>query len=61
MLRRSGQQLLGRLGQQLRGYAAEPALTGEASPFLRFGSPFAQQLDLSQAVAQLPETKVSNS
>ncbi|KAL4428026.1 hypothetical protein ABPG75_002115 [Micractinium tetrahymenae] len=59
MLRRSGQQLLGRLGQQLRGYAAEPALTAEASPFLRFGSPFAQQLDLSQAVAQLPETKVT--
>lgn len=61
MLRRSGQQLLGRLGQQLRGYAAEPALTGETSPFLRFGSPFAQQLDLSQAVAQLPETKVGSS
>lgn len=56
MLRRGGKQLLQQV-QQLRGFAAEAALV-EESPFLRFGQPFAPQLNLNAALAQLPETKV---
>ena len=56
MLRRGGKQLLQQV-QQLRGFAAEAALA-EESPFLRFGQPFAPQLNMSAALAQLPETKV---
>lgn len=60
MLRlRHGRKLLGQLQQAAsRGFAAEAALA-EESPYLRFGSPFAQQLNLTPALAQLPETKVS--
>lgn len=57
MLRRGGKQLLQQV-QQLRGFAAEAALV-EESPFLRFGQPFAPQLNLNAALAQLPETKVT--
>jgi hypothetical protein len=42
---------------QLRGFSAQAALA-EESPFLRFGSPFAQTIS-NNIVAQLPETKVS--
>lgn len=52
----------GLLLQQLRKYSAQAALTtAEESPFLRFGSPFAPQLNMNQIVAQLPDTKVSQS
>jgi hypothetical protein len=59
MLRlRYGRQLLGQLQQAAsRGFAAEAALA-EESAYLRFGSPFAQQLNLSPALAQLAETQV---
>lgn len=45
------------LAQQARGFAAEAALA-EEGVFSRFGSPFAQQLNLAPALAQLPETQV---
>lgn len=57
MLRRGGSKLLSQL-QQLRGYAAAEAALATESPFLRFGSPFAAQLNMNDALAQLPETKV---
>lgn len=58
MLRlRHGGRLIGQLAQAGRGFAAEAALA-EESPYLRFGSPFAQQLNLTPALAQLAETKV---
>ena len=58
MLRRGGSRLLGAALQQVRGYAADAALATEGQEFLRFGSPFAQQLNLAPALATLPETKV---
>ncbi len=57
MLRRGGSRLLGAALQQVRGYAADAALATEGQEFLRFGSPFAQQLNLAPALATLPETK----
>ena len=59
MLRRGGSRLLGAALQQVRGYAAEAALATEGQEFLRFGTPFAQQLNLAPALATLPETKVT--
>lgn len=58
--------IIGRKGsrvlQQLRQYAAQAELApANDSAFLRFGSPFAAQLNMNQALAQLPETKVSPS
>lgn len=59
-MRRSGGRLLSQMGQQLRAYSAAPAVV-EENAFLRFGSPFAQDISggLSAAIAQLPETKVT--
>lgn len=51
-----------RLLSQLRGYAAQAEVAqADSETFLRFGSPFAPQLNLNSALAQLPETKVSRS
>ncbi|PSC75779.1 putative mitochondrial-processing peptidase subunit beta [Micractinium conductrix] len=58
MLRRAGSRLLAQLAQT-RGYAAEAAVAEAESPFMRFGSPFAPALNMSDALAQLPETKVT--
>lgn len=56
MLRRGGAKLLQQL-QSVRHYAAEAALA-EESAFLKFGSPFAPALNMTAALAQLPETQV---
>ncbi|KFM23147.1 putative mitochondrial-processing peptidase subunit beta [Auxenochlorella protothecoides] len=46
--------------QQLRGYAASSeAAVVESEVFTRYASPFPAQLNLTSALAQLPETKVS--
>ena len=51
-----------RVAQQLRGFAAHAeVVSAEQSPFLRFGSPFPAQINMQQALAQLPEPKVSDS
>lgn len=54
--RRAG-TVLARLGQ--RSYAEVAPAAVDAETFLRFGSPFAPQLNLSSALSQLPETKVT--
>ncbi len=61
MLSRLARRSNGRLWQQLRGYAAQAdaVAAAEESPFLRFGNPFPQVYNMSQALAQLPETQVS--
>lgn len=46
--------------QQLRGYAAtSEAAVVERDVFTRYASPFPAQLNLTPALAQLPETKVT--
>lgn len=48
--------------QQLRSYAAQAdavATAGE-SPFLRFGNPLPSVYNMSQSLAQLPDTKVGD-
>ena len=53
--RRGGSSLL----RHLRGFAAQSEVAAaDAETFLRFGNPFAQQLNLGSALSQLPETKV---
>lgn len=48
--------------QQLRGYAASSeAAVVESEVFTRYASPFPAQLNLTSALAQLPETKVDYS
>ena len=53
----------GPLAQQLsrlRGYAAQAELAVADSPFLRFGNPVPEQLNMTSALAQLPEAKVGS-
>ena len=53
----------GQLAQQLsllRGYAAQAELAVADSPFLRFGNPVPEQLNMTSALAQLPEAKVGS-
>lgn len=60
MLSRIARKSNGRLLQQLRGYASADAIAAaEQSPFLRFGNPLPQVFNMSQALAQLPETQVT--
>lgn len=57
--RRGGKQA-GRLLAGLRGFAAQSEVAAvDAETFLRFGNPYAQNLQLGSALAQLPETKVT--
>ena len=61
MLSRIARKSNGRLLQQLRGYASADAIAAaEQSPFLRFGNPLPQVFNMSQALAQLPETQVGS-